>query len=691
MKKYHEAESEFKAVLQEFEKDIFDNNIKAYVWRSYERLANLYYEVLAFDTAKDFLDKAQEIIDENFDKNSFEYLDFLKKLSLYYKKFQKNDAALSCLKKVLKEEREMSKGLSESSRNIQIEDPEEEKKKKKEKKEDKKEDNKEEEEMPSTDENVKGDDPKVQEIKTAAPNQADPKTEDEAKQTPSKKGTLYKSHVQNQFELDINVRLGNTFKMIMNVYANMRHFTKAERFEGEARKMYKLAWGDKPMQLEYVSFCNIVGDICIKKGTEEAIKRAMEIYSESSEILQAVGGDESVDFLLSLTDMGDCYMESKEYEKAQSFYTLSQDKLHKLLGAKTIFCHRINSALIELFAAKGEGPQDLPLQKSMENIELATSTYGDSSIYCLPYYLSGISSSIQSQQKQANPAHANMSENILSKMMKVLESTGEVEKGNQFFFLASILLGVVCFSTNQFEQAHLFFSGTLNKQLKYCGEEDHPFLEQTYMHLALLYKTLKNLNAAYQMWLNLLKVHKRCYGEKTHFLASDYKNIGTCELGLNRPDKAIERFLEAELYCKQGIEIEDLTEEEKKDETLLLATIYFSIYLCHTTLEKYEEALIYNNKNMALNIEIYGKDDLNVANNHYLASQLYLKKRMMSDALENIERSNAIIDEKEDKNPLLFCRYRFMKAKLFKLKGEDLTALKLIEESLALGEGKPEL
>ena len=69
-------------------------------------------------------------------------------------------------------------------------------------------------------------------------------------------------------------------------------------------------------------------------------------------------------------------------------------------------------------------------------------------------------------------------------MMKILETTKEVDKGNQFFFLASILLGVVCFSNNQFEQAHLFFSGTMNKQLKYCGEEDHPFMEQTYMHLA---------------------------------------------------------------------------------------------------------------------------------------------------------------------------------------------------------------
>jgi len=63
-------------------------------------------------------------------------------------------------------------------------------------------------------------------------------------------------------------------------------------------------------------------------------------------------------------------------------------------------------------------------------------------------------------------------------MMRVLEDSGEILNGNQFFFLASTLLGVVCYSKGSFEQAHLFFSGTLNKQLKYVGDEkDHPFLE----------------------------------------------------------------------------------------------------------------------------------------------------------------------------------------------------------------------
>jgi hypothetical protein len=55
----------------------------------------------------------------------------------------------------------------------------------------------------------------------------------------------------------------------------------------------------------------------------------------------------------------------------------------------------------------------------------------------------------------------------------------------------------------------MFFNGTMSKQLKYVGDEkDHPFLEQTYMHLALLFKTLRKLDNALVMWEALLEVHQ---------------------------------------------------------------------------------------------------------------------------------------------------------------------------------------
>lgn len=87
MKRYHEAEAEFWAVIWESEHEMFEVHILSYVWKSYEWLASLFYEVLAFKTAKEFLSKASDIINQYYEPSSFEFLDFKKKQALYFKKF----------------------------------------------------------------------------------------------------------------------------------------------------------------------------------------------------------------------------------------------------------------------------------------------------------------------------------------------------------------------------------------------------------------------------------------------------------------------------------------------------------------------------------------------------------------------------------------------------------------------------
>ena len=125
-------------------------------------------------------------------------------------------------------------------------------------------------------------------------------------------------------------------------------------------------------------------------------------------------------------------------------------------------------------------------------------------------------------------------------MMRVLEAAQEIRKGNQYFYLASVLLGVVCYHTKNYEKAHLFFTGTLKKQLDYVGmEKDHPFLEQTYYHMAMMYKQIGNINSSLIMWENLLSTGKRKYGENSYLLSSNYKNIATCEIGLMKLDSAL--------------------------------------------------------------------------------------------------------------------------------------------------------
>lgn len=102
----------------------------------------------------------------------------------------------------------------------------------------------------------------------------------------------------------------------------------------------------------------------------------------------------------------------------------------------SIFKARINSSLVEVYSAMGARDRDRGYACAMENIELAQNIYGDMSIFCLSYYMSGMSANIQKGTHQ-------IGENLLNKMLRVLEEKEELAKGNQYFFLASILLGVV--------------------------------------------------------------------------------------------------------------------------------------------------------------------------------------------------------------------------------------------------------
>jgi len=222
--------------------------------------------------------------------------------------------------------------------------------------------------------------------------------------------------------------MATTFKLIMNTYSNMREFNKAETFEKQADRLYRKALGDDIGIVEVVSFNNLVGDIAIKKGGLKALEKAAEVYSSSSKILHDIVGENGIDFILSLLDIGDIHLEKKEYEQALSFYTLASDKVTKTFGEDSIFHHRINSSLVELYASKGDKTFKKCFELSMKNIEFAQKLYGEESLYCLSYYLSGISSAVQ-QHEQGTPSQ-QLAEELLAKMMKVLESTGEIANGN---------------------------------------------------------------------------------------------------------------------------------------------------------------------------------------------------------------------------------------------------------------------
>ena len=95
----------------------------------------------------------------------------------------------------------------------------------------------------------------------------------------------------------------------------------------------------------------------------------------------------------------------------------------------------------------------------------------------------------------------DMAENLLAKMMRILEKEKEIQNGNQYFYLATVLIGVILYHHKNYEKAITYFTGTLKRQIEYVGgEKDHPFLEQTYYQMAMMYKQMGNLQTSITMW-----------------------------------------------------------------------------------------------------------------------------------------------------------------------------------------------
>lgn len=418
----------------------------------------------------------------------------------------------------------------------------------------------------------------------------------------------------------------------------------------------------------------------IKYNTTKDLDIAYEAYEEANNALEKSVGKKSIDFIYSMVDIGDTYLEKKQFDQAEAFFGYAIKTLNEYYGPKSVFKTRVNSCLVELYTIKGGQFRDDAFKLSMENVDIVMESYGARSMFNLSAFMSGMSANIQHRR-------SNIADNLINEMYKICQEAGEDAKGNQYLFLASILLGVVSYSTGKYQDAHLYFTSTLRKQIEYVGfEKDHPFLEQCYLHMATMYKTMGNLTSSHIMWKELLKCHQRVYGENSYMLANDYKNIGTWEIGIGKNEEALQNLELAKKLWKIAIEELDkpqFIKEEKRE----LAEIYFALYLVHVAKNDWDQAIIANEHSKNLNIEVLGEDDLEVANSYYMSAQMYLKKLYVDEALTEINKAIEITNKRGTSEPVIPSRYHFMRAKLYKNKEQNKEALADINISLAKIEG----
>lgn len=238
-------------------------------------------------------------------------------------------------------------------------------------------------------------------------------------------------------------------------------------------------------------------------------------------------------------------------------------------------------------------------------------------------------------------------------------------------------MAVVLFNLQQYEQADKVLQSTLSAQLRYVkGQKDHPFLEQTYMHLGILHRTIKQFTSAFFMFQQLLNTQKRIYGEDSDILIFAYKNCGLCLLANADPKRAQEHYLKALELCESEVEAkkkslleegeearEGKTEDEYlnaklKDEFTQTGQVYFSLYLSSVGQSNIEEALKWNQENMNMNKRVYGPDSIHVSNNYFIKSTMNQKALRMPEALEAINEALATYERSTEKEVPLEVRYR---------------------------------
>lgn len=466
---------------------------------------------------------------------------------------------------------------------------------------------------------------------------------------------------------------------IMEIHALKNDLQKGLTFRNAAEKYILAATNGDKKNKHYIKFLQASGHMFFKSQDSKDISKAYDFYDEANKLLEEIVGNKSIDYLLSFVDIGEVYLYQRDYEKADAFLTFCRDEIIKYYGERSIYLNRVNSALIEVHSETKENRGDITFKYSMDNLDIATELYGEMSIFTLGFYMSGVSAN-------STRGNYNVVNNILNKMGQILEMSGEGYNGNQYFFLSSIIAGMIASQGKDFEKAVMLFSSTLRRQLEYVGlERDHPFLEQTYYHLAMLYNRAGNLNRSLVMWNSALEVGKRKYGENSYLLATNYKNIGVCEIGLGLINESIKHLDKAKNLCKSKL---DTTENkmEIKVEQRELGEIYYNLYLAYVSKSDWDNAISANEQSCQYNTLALGEDDYNVSNSHYLGAQIYLKKLHLDEALHYAIKANDIIDRKPEREPLLFVRYRFLRAKLYKNLEKNKESLKDLDEAIQVSE-----
>ena len=161
------------------------------------------------------------------------------------------------------------------------------------------------------------------------------------------------------------------------------------------------------------------------------------------------------------------------------------------------------------------------------------------------------------------------------------------------------------------------YSYVLTSQVKYCKYNmKHPFLEQTYVNVAIFNRSLKKFSESLPTWKRLEELQKDLYGEKSAVLIFTWKNIGTCYLGIGQSEQALKYFNDCITLLEELPVDEDKEDIKQKDKNEIMS-LKQNLYLTYATDRKFDKAL-----EMALNViemmnELHGPKSKKLSAKYY--------------------------------------------------------------------------
>ena len=192
------------------------------------------------------------------------------------------------------------------------------------------------------------------------------------------------------------------------------------------------------------------------------------------------------------------------------------------------------------------------------------------------------------------------------------------------------------------------YTYVISAQVKYCKMNmKHPFLEQTFMNIAIFNRSMKKFADSLQMWKLLEGLQKDMYGEDSYNMMFTWKNIGTCYLGIGNSDQARDYFQQCiDLIKKQ--DKDSFSDEIKKRDKDEIRELTQNLYHTFVSDRNFEKALECADHVIAGILEEDGQSSRKLSSKYYQKASSLLNLRRREDAIETIEKAIESFDANRD-------------------------------------------